>query len=126
MNPGAGHSALILCCGLFLVSCGSARRGEPLVGPKQPPTAEIALGKRAFDNNCAQCHPGGTGGLGLPINNRPFPAWVIKLQVRTGMGAMPAFSDADLSDEELDAVAEYLIWLRRQEAEPTPRGREDR
>ena len=99
---------------LLLAACGSARRSEPLIGERQLPNETVALGQQVFDRNCAQCHPGGASGLAPALNNKPLPQWAIKLQVRQGLGAMPAFSDREVSDEQLEAVAEYLVWLRRQ------------
>jgi mono/diheme cytochrome c family protein len=77
-----------------------------------PPVPEVQLGERVFDANCSQCHPGGTGGLGPAINNKPLPGWLIEFQIRHGLGAMPAFSSEEVSDEEMDAVVKYLKWLR--------------
>lgn len=37
------------------------------------------------------------------INNKPLPGFLIKFQVRNGLGAMPAFSKEHVSPEELDA-----------------------
>lgn len=109
------HASVAGLIGLLLVAgCGSARRGEPLVGEKNPPTPQIALGKRAFDVTCSQCHPGGEQGLGPSINDKPLPGWLIKFQVRNGVGAMPAFSTEEIPGEELDAIIRYLVWLRRQ------------
>jgi mono/diheme cytochrome c family protein len=95
-----------------LAACGSARRGAPLVGPHEPPTPEVALGQRTFDTFCNGCHPGGTAGVGVALNNKPLPGLVIRRQVRWGLGAMPAFGDETISDEELDALVAYLHWLR--------------
>lgn len=114
---GAGIALAVLAA-----ACGTPRRGVPFTGEHTPPSAEIALGQKVFAASCAQCHPGGTGGLGLAINDKPLPGWLIKLQVRTGVGAMPSFSEEEIGDRELDALAEYLIWLRRLE----PRGVEPR
>ena len=97
---------------LLLAACGSARRGVPLTGDHNPPNEEIALGQRVFDNNCSQCHPGGAAGLGPAINNKPMPRWLIHFQVRNGLGVMPAFSEQEISDEELAALSRYLKWLR--------------
>ena len=98
---------------VVLAACGTARRGAPLTGEHTPPTAEVALGQRVFAANCDQCHPGGTQGLGLALNNKPLPGWLIKFQVRNGIGAMPAFSKEEIGGEELDALVAYLVWLRR-------------
>src|SRR5687768_7238801 len=84
--------------------CGTARRGEPIVGSLAVQDEQIAIGQRAFMNSCHQCHPGGMAGLGPAINNKPLPGFMIKLQSRAGVGAMPGFSSSELSDEELDAI----------------------
>lgn len=103
-----------LIAGLLLAAaCGTSRRGAPLTGEHDPPTPEVALGQRVFDASCAQCHPGGTQGLGLALNDKPLPGWLIKFQVRNGVGAMPSFSHEEISGQELDALVEYLVWLRR-------------
>ena len=112
-----------LACIVLLAGCGTARRGVPLTGEHNPPNAEIALGQRVFDANCSQCHPGGEGGLGPAINNKPLPGWLIKFQVRHGLGTMPAFSSREIPDRELDALAEYLVWLRRRDVTGPPTGR---
>jgi mono/diheme cytochrome c family protein len=96
------------------VSCGSARRTEPLIGEKPLPNAKLALGEQVFDRNCSQCHPGGEGGVGPALNNKPAPQWAIRFQVRHGLGAMPRFSEREISDEQLAAVTSYMVWLRRQ------------
>lgn len=104
-----------LALAVVVGSCGSARRGAPLTGEHVPPTPEIASGQRVFDASCAQCHPGGTQGLGPALNNKPLPGWLIRFQVRNGLGAMPAFSEEEIPDAQLEALTEYLVWLRRLE-----------
>lgn len=105
---------------LAVASCGTARRGAPLVGEHTPPTPEIAMGQRVFDANCAQCHPGGTQGLAPALNDKPLPGWLIKLQVRNGIGAMPSFSEEEIDAGELDALVGYLVWLRRLDRKEEP------
>lgn len=95
------------------LGCGTARRGTPTQTPFEPEKEEIVLGRRVFMEYCNSCHPGGEGGLGPAINNKPLPAWFIRFQVRHGLGAMPAFSDEVISDEELRNVSRYLVRLRR-------------
>jgi len=63
--------------------------------------------------HCNQCHPGGEGGVGPALNNKPLPGFLIKFQVRRGMGAMPAFSSQVISDAQLDSLASYLKELRQ-------------
>jgi mono/diheme cytochrome c family protein len=76
-------------------------------------TTEAARGQIVFMKNCHQCHPGGEAGLAPAINNKPFPEFLKKFQVRHGLGAMPSFSDGRISDDELDDLMEYLKTLRR-------------
>jgi mono/diheme cytochrome c family protein len=95
------------------VACGSGRRSEPLIGPLRPASTEQLRGELVFFRQCHKCHPGGDAGLGPAINNKPLPEAAIKLQVRTGVGAMPAFDDQRISDEDLDALVGYLEVLRK-------------
>src|SRR5205085_592332 len=94
-------------------ACGTARRSEPLVGPPQLASQSERHGQRVFMQLCNQCHPNGEAGLAPALNNRPAPAAAIKLQVRKGLGRMPALPplsepvDADpaLFDEIVGSVA---------------------
>ena len=95
-------------------SCGTARRGAPLIGERHPTDAKLALGEQVFDRNCSQCHPGGEAGLGPALNDKPLPQFAVRIQVRNGVGAMPRFRSTEISDAELRAVTAYMVWLRRQ------------
>ncbi|MEX2542963.1 MAG: cytochrome c [Trueperaceae bacterium] len=101
---------------LLLVACGPAYRGEPLYGPLNVSDPQVAHGEQVFDAHCHQCHPGGDAGLGFGINDKPLPGWLIKFQVRHGLGAMPSFSQEQIDDEELDALVAYLFALRRHDS----------
>ncbi|CAN5184400.1 hypothetical protein BH24GEM2_BH24GEM2_17020 [soil metagenome] len=109
----AGTLALLASTLLLLSGCGSARRGEPLRGTLAITHPQVAAGERVYMAKCQQCHPGGEGGLGPAINNKPLPGWLIKFQVRNGLGTMPAFSSAEIPAPELDALVDYLQTLRR-------------
>lgn len=109
-------AALLLAAAILLAACGSARRSIPFTGEHRiGDDTTLVLGRRVFDAYCHPCHPGGAGGLAPAINNKPLPAFLIKFQVRRGLGAMPAFPEEAVSDDELDAVAAYLKFLRRLE-----------
>jgi mono/diheme cytochrome c family protein len=103
---------LICICVLLLSSCGSARRGEPFTGPLLMSNDALA-GRQVFMANCHQCHPGGEAGLGPAINNKPLPKFLVQVQVRNGIGAMPAFSEQDITDDALDDLLIYLEGLRQ-------------
>lgn len=94
--------------------CATARRG----GPTAPPpglTAEQREGEVAFFRHCHSCHPNGEAGLGPAIHNKPLPAAVLRLQIRNGLGAMPAFPDEVLADADVDRIIDYLQAMRRAE-----------
>ena len=96
-----------------LLGCGSQRRGSPYTRELDTHSDPgVARGEQVFAARCHQCHPGGAGGLGPAINDKPLPVALIKTQVRKGLGAMPAFGDAEVSDEDLDAITKYLKALR--------------
>jgi mono/diheme cytochrome c family protein len=106
-------TATLLVILLTLVGCRSARRGEPIIGPSSISDPAVARGRLVFQQHCHQCHPGGEGGLGPALNNKPAPAFLIKTQVRLGLGAMPGFEKERIDSEELDDLTTYIIWLRR-------------
>jgi mono/diheme cytochrome c family protein len=93
-------------------ACGTARRSEPLVGPPQLASAGEVHGQRLFMQLCNQCHPGGDAGLAPALNSKPAPAPAIKLQVRKGLGRMPAFSESELDSQALDDLVSYVLRLR--------------
>ena len=96
-----------------IIGCGSARREEPLVGPVNASDPAVRAGEIVFAQNCYQCHPGGRGGVGPAINNKPLPGGLVKLQVRQGIGAMPGFDKSRISDEQLHSLAKYVAALRK-------------
>jgi len=97
---------------LLQIGCGTPRRGEPLVGPVDLSDPQVARGKRVFMQHCHQCHPGGEGGLAPAINDKPLPEFLIKFQVRNGLGAMPSFEETKITPDELDDLVKYLKQLR--------------
>ncbi len=102
-----------LCVLLLLAGCGSPRRGEPITPPLRTSDPVIETGRQVFDRHCYPCHPGGAGGLGPALNNKPLPAFAIRTQVRHGLGVMPAFSEKQITPNQLDALIAYMKALRR-------------
>ena len=103
---------LLLLALAVLAACGTARRSETLGNaPTLASTAE-QRGQVVFMKNCNSCHVGGTGALGPAINDKPLPGFLIRFQVRNGLGAMPAFSDKEISDAALEDLVAYLRALR--------------
>lgn len=105
---------IILLSTVVLNSCSSARRSEPIKGPLKLSTAELTEGKKHFDRYCNSCHPGGEAGLGPALNNKSIvPSFIIKFQVRNGLGKMPSFSREQIPPDELDKIVKYIKVLQQ-------------
>lgn len=107
----AAAAAALAVAVLLAAGCGSARRGPPFGGPGAL-EGQARRGQIVFARRCGPCHPGGEGGLGPSLNDKPLPEGLIRLQVRQGFGAMPAFGEDRLTEPELDDVVAYLRALR--------------
>ncbi|WP_439881252.1 c-type cytochrome [Pontibacter sp. MBLB2868] len=107
----------ILVAGFFLLlslsNCGTARRGVPMFAPLQIENPAVAKGEAVFKSHCQKCHPGGTAGLAPSLNNKPLPGFMIRYQVRHGLGMMPAFKEDHLPKEDLDNLIAYLKELKK-------------
>jgi mono/diheme cytochrome c family protein len=101
----------LLCCGC-LAACGTPRRSEPVAGPIAL-DEQLTAGRLLYDRHCYKCHGQGDGGMSPALNNKPLPRFAIKYQIRHGIGAMPAFSYAELSEEDAQRIADYLVALRK-------------
>lgn len=108
---------LIISVGCLLAlataGCASARRTEPVAPPLELSNAKVARGQVVFYQQCHLCHPHGAGGLGPALNNKPLPGFLMKTQVRLGLGAMPRFGPDKIPTEDLDSLVTYLKLLHR-------------
>jgi mono/diheme cytochrome c family protein len=95
-------------------ACAPTFRGEPVLESLAHVDPQVALGERVFAHACHACHPNALAGLGPGIIDKPIPPWLVRLQVRVGLGVMPAFSAEEIDDEELDALVAYLGVLRQR------------
>lgn len=100
-------------CLWILSACYPVRRAEPLVGPMTTASMSIKRGEQLYNANCFRCHPGGEGGLAPSLNDKPLPRVAMRFQIRHGLGAMPAFSEQQLSDQHVEDILDYIIALRR-------------
>lgn len=71
-------------------------------------TAAAVKGQDVFMKNCNRCHPDGMGGIGPAIVNKPLPGFLIRFQVRNGLGAMPSFRKERLPKSDLDNLVKYI------------------
>jgi mono/diheme cytochrome c family protein len=102
---------IALCGAVLFVGC-SARRGEAIRGPLTNMSPEAQSGQKHFMMTCNKCHPLGEGGLAPAINDKPFPDFLKRFQVRHGLGVMPAFDKRELTDQQLNEILAYIRALR--------------
>ncbi len=104
---------------------GCALAGVLLAGPAE--AADPAAGEGLFVANCSACHQ--RNGQGIP---QAFPALAgdalvqddpkrIVAVLLKGRGGMPAFK-AQLTDEQIAAVASYVRGAWGNHADPVPAG----
>jgi mono/diheme cytochrome c family protein len=98
---------------LAVAACGSARRGEPIAGAMNLDDPSIRHGRLLFDTYCYKCHTEGEGGMGPIINDKSLPKFLMRFQVRHGLGTMPAFSKEQIGDRDLEDILDYLVVLRQ-------------
>jgi mono/diheme cytochrome c family protein len=89
-----------------------ARRPNMIPAERLQDNPRLAEGQFLFMEHCNQCHVGGAAGVGPSLNDKPLPPWLIRIQVRHGFGAMPAYSSRAISDRELEDVITYVRYLR--------------
>jgi mono/diheme cytochrome c family protein len=110
----SGLSLLISVATLFCLSaCRSPRRGEAVGRSVTKLTPSVERGHVIYQQHCYRCHPGGEGGLAPSLNDKPAPAFLIKTQVRAGLGAMPGFDKEEIPPADLDDLTAYMLALRR-------------
>lgn len=101
---------LAVAVALIGACAGPPRHSEPLTGPV-PDSPSVRRGHVVYARFCNSCHDGGRAALGAGI--LPVPQALIRFQVRHGIGAMPAFPEPVIADDELDDLMTYLAAIRR-------------
>ncbi|MCB2065178.1 MAG: cytochrome c [Erythrobacter sp.] len=110
-------------------SCAAdGQEAEPAAPPRLPGQIEAVTfglqsdepGARLYGRECAYCHVGRNTGTIMLQHRLPegtpaqlhersnLPAAYVKIVVRNGMVNMPPLSRAELSDEDLDLIADWL------------------
>jgi mono/diheme cytochrome c family protein len=62
-------------------------------------------GQEVYAKVCGYCHDQGVGPV---IRGRALPSVYVRSMVRNGVRAMPAFRIAEIDDESLTKLAEYI------------------
>lgn len=98
---------------LLTIGCSTTQK-QPASEPVAMETEELRNGRIVFNQYCNSCHPEGSSGLGPSIINKPLPKFLMRFQIRHGIGVMPAFKDDVLEDQEVKNIARYLVHLRKE------------
>ncbi|MHB1160452.1 MAG: cytochrome c [Chloroflexota bacterium] len=82
--------------------------------PTSPPaaasgTGSPSAGSALFNSSCGGCHPGGKAGMGPSLQGLPEDRVV--QAVREGKDAMPPYSPATLSDQQIRDIIAFLRSL---------------
>jgi mono/diheme cytochrome c family protein len=76
--------------------------------------ANAPPGKAVFEKNCIRCHPYGRAGKGPNLSKKKLTPKIVRKQVRRGGLFMPSFSEEQVSNEELEQLAEFVPTLGRK------------
>jgi ubiquinol-cytochrome c reductase cytochrome c subunit len=104
-----------------LVDYVASLGGGPSIPAVQVIGADVSRGRDVYISSCAACHGPGAGGDAVgggyvaPPLLEVDPVTVGEA-VRTGPGVMPVFGPGQISDDKLDDLAAYLIYLREHAA----------
>ena len=121
------HSAIILGALTALTMLAACSSGDTPT-PTAAPADTFQTGAQLFlTTGCATCHGqdalGTDAAPGLPGHTEDQ----VVRQVRRPVGHMPAFSESQISDEELDRLADYIVSLGpgEQHTEPISLGEDE-
>jgi len=116
MRPQWKHGTVALL-GL-IAATGAALVAAPGDTAQAQATYEIAprAPEYLYARTCGYCHGHNVAPL---IRGRNLPPAVIQAVVRSGMGAMPAFKPTEITNTELQALAQ---WLSTAPADPQEHG----
>lgn len=76
---------------------------------------------KLFMLHCNRCHPAGTEGAGPALVGKRLPRFVIRTQIRWGVGQMPGFSKDELSATEVNGIVAFVKKLEEIEGQQLTR-----
>ena len=105
---GVLSSALLSALGLAACDSGGSSSGGPGTGTPIPRTGEMI-----FARYCNTCHPGGGRGVGPSLITEDYSEPEMRSIVRHGQKQMPGFGVQIISEDDLNALVDYVKGLRR-------------
>ena len=117
-QSGWRRTRLVLIVSVALVviaSCGGAKtRDQYPVRATEGGPVDFALVKKLYDVKCALCH-GSDGAQQFAgaknLSESTLPKADVVLRITEGKGSMPPHKDV-LSEEQIDAIADFVMTLR--------------
>lgn len=119
--------AILAVCGVFLVGCKKESAEKPAAPEQQTttpeqtttpaPTAQAKTGEELFGQHCTVCHPAGGNIINpeKPLHRKNREANGIKtaediiMTMRNPGPGMNKFDEKTISDQEAQAIAEYVL-----------------
>src|SRR6476661_7070050 len=102
----------VLTALLPAVAVAACDGGSSTPTPEYGGTGTTSKGQVIFERYCNTCHPGGGRGVGPSLITMHYGADEIKAVVRHGKAQMPGFGEKVISDDDLDALVDYVIGMR--------------
>lgn len=104
-HPFAGHPFARLAALLALAWLAGTVQAQ-----EAEPAPQWRDGKQVYDKVCGHCHKAAVG-VGTLLEGRELPLDYLKVIVRSGFNAMPAFPASHVDDRSLAEVSKYLASL---------------
>ena len=119
MNPAMKCFALCGTIAVFAIVAGASSLLSACNPGRQDGTAVASNvsdanappGKIIYEKHCIGCHPYGKGGIGPNLSKRKLTPEIVRKKVRKGGLIMPSFSEQQISNEELEQLAEFVVSL---------------
>lgn len=102
-------TGVLMAVVLALISCAPKPAVKP--APVSPPPAPAGEGGALYNQKCAACHGLAADGTAIAPAIAGHSIMALKMQVRDPMGKMPPFTIAQLSDSDLDKIADFVADL---------------
>jgi mono/diheme cytochrome c family protein len=124
--------ATVAVAGCSQASATTATNPEEAGAVAAVASGDATAGQAVFAKTCDRCHSNANAGMGPALYGAQFSSRYpddagVAGVIRRGKGGMPAFSTAQLSDQDMEDVIAYLRGLSSgavsAEATPTPRPR---
>lgn len=74
-------------------------------------STDLERGAERFETFCGGCHPGGEEDVGPSLIADPHSPERVRQQIREGSGRMRPFSQARLSDADMETVLAYMASI---------------